>query len=72
MTYHSFSSYHNTYVAYANTYATFYDGIFCGGTWIDYDPITLNGFGSGAADGAVYTYDYGCDASWLSWYSYLW
>lgn len=64
--------YHDSTLAYLSTNDEFYNQPFCGGTWIQYQPITLYGRGNGTASGAQYTYDYGCLANLLSWYSYLW
>ncbi len=64
--------YHDPTWAYLSTYDTFYNQPFCGGTWIEYHPITLFAHVDGTASGGAYTYDYGCDAGLLSWYAYLW
>jgi hypothetical protein len=64
--------YHDPTWAYLSTYDTSYNQPFCGGTWIEYHPITLFAHVDGTASGGAYTYDYGCDAGLLSWYAYLW
>jgi hypothetical protein len=64
--------YHDSTLAYLTTNDTFYNRPFCGGTWVEYQPITLYGRGNGGESGGVYTYAYGCRADWLSWYAYLW
>lgn len=64
--------YYNSNQAYEwQTYAEFYNYPFCGGTWVYYNPQQLNVFGNGTDSGYANTYDSGCDASWLHFYSIL-
>jgi hypothetical protein len=63
------------YLAYENsnsqcrlyTTATYYNVPFCGGTGIGYNANNVYGRSDGSAWGWVNTWDYGCNASWL-WY----
>jgi hypothetical protein len=47
--------------------ATYYNVPFCGGTGIGYNANNVYGRSDGSAWGWVNTWDYGCNASWL-WY----
>lgn len=71
-TYHHKSVYHDSSYAYIETYDTFYNQPFCGGTRIGYSPMTLLGRGDGTVTGSVYTYATGCDTNLLGWYSWIW
>lgn len=49
----------------------FYNQPFCGGTWTTYQAINYFGYAGGTDVGVVRTWDYGCDASLLWYYTYL-
>lgn len=54
-----------------DTYDTFYNRPFCGGTWIMVRPNHFIGWGDGDRSGTTTTWDSGCDTNLLWWTSYL-
>jgi hypothetical protein len=53
------------------TWDTFYNVPFCGGTWIQVRPNRFTGFGNGSRSGTTITWAVGCDANLLWWTTYL-